>query len=302
MSQSLAGIKLAVIGGDARELILCEELTKKGAKVKVLGLPKEKLPNSVEVVDSIDEAIINVAALIFPMPGTNQEGKVKAVFSDKDIFLTKDILAKLPFHTPIFIGVARPFLHAWVQELKLKVCEIAEIDEVAILNSIPSAEGAIQIAMENQDITIHGSNSLVVGFGRCGKTLARMLHGLGANTYVTARKPSDLARIMEMGFKPVDYSELPHLISAMDTVYNTVPVQIITRQLLKKMNKATLIVDIASAPGGVDFNTAEEMGLNAILAPGLPGKVAPKTAGKILAQVLPPLIIKELSVPQSVTE
>jgi len=76
----------------------------------------------------------------------------------------------------------------------IQLIETANLDELAILNSIPSAEGAIQMAMDATKITIHGSASFVLGLGRFGTTLARMLHGIGAQVTGVARKPSDLAR------------------------------------------------------------------------------------------------------------
>ncbi|NLT20345.1 MAG: dipicolinic acid synthetase subunit A, partial [Syntrophomonadaceae bacterium] len=80
-----------------------------------------------------------------------------------------------------------------------------------------------------------------------------------------------------------------------DFVYNTIPNMILTKDVLTHANPDILIIDLATQPGGTDFEAANQLGLKAILAPGLPGKVAPVYAGKILAQVIPRLIINELS-------
>jgi dipicolinate synthase subunit A len=70
---------------------------------------------------------------------------------------------------------------------------------------------------------------------------------------------------------------------------------VLNREILKYANPQVLIIDLATQPGGTDFEAANAFGLKAILAPGLPGKVAPVSAGKILADVIPKLIIRELS-------
>ena len=192
----------------------------------------------------------------------------------------------LPRHAQVFTGIARKRLTDLCHENGLRLIKLMEFDEVAIRNSVPSAEGAILLAMQNTDITIHGSRSVVLGYGRCGITLARMLHGIGAHVVVAARQEADLARVQEAGLQPVHASSILDAVQNADIVFNTVPAQILTAEVLAKMQKSCVIIDIASAPGGTDFRYAEKRGIKALLAPSLPGIVAPKTAGQILARTL----------------
>src|SRR5690606_12200007 len=101
----------------------------------------------------------------------------------------------------LYIGVAKPVVAELASRYRVRVVESAELDEIAILNSIPTAEGAIQRAMEELPVTLHGSPVVVVGFGRCGMTLARMLGGIGARVCVVARGAGQRARAYEMGFE-----------------------------------------------------------------------------------------------------
>ena len=78
---------------------------------------------------------------------------------------------------------------------KSNIIDIMKCEELAVLNSISTAEGAIQIAMEETNHTLHDSNILILGFGRIGKVLAKMLNAIGANVYCEARKNEDLAWI-----------------------------------------------------------------------------------------------------------
>lgn len=297
MGATLAGYRLAVLGGDERQIFLIKSLLEKGAKVKVLGFPKRGELIGSYFCNSIDEAILDVEVIILPMPGTDLEGNI-ITFGNEKIKITEDVFKNIPDNVPIFLGVAKPFLREWAQRYNKKLIEIANLDEVAILNSIPTAEGAIQMAMEVSPITIHGSNCVVIGFGRCGMTLARMVSSLGAKTTVLARKPKDLARIKEMGLKSAEYFEIKTVLARAEIVFNTIPIPILDADTLAYVNKDAIVIDIASAPGGTDFDFAQKIGIKAILAPSLPGKVAPKTAGLILAEVLPNHILKEISLSQ----
>ncbi|NLK51218.1 MAG: dipicolinate synthase subunit DpsA [Syntrophomonadaceae bacterium] len=291
----LQGIQIAVLGGDDRELVLIPELIKMGAKVKVAGFPPCSELSEAHIAETVEEAIVDVQAIIMPMPGTDESGNIRAVYSPHNLKLTDKIVRQIAPYTPVLIGVARSFLKEWAARYRFNLIEMADMDQVAILNSIPSAEGAIQIAMESLPITIHGSQSWVLGFGRVGKTLARMLNGIGAMTTVCARNPADLARIWEMGYREVSFKQMMEKIAEADIIFNTVPVMALDRSVLIRCKREVLILDLASTPGGTDFEAAAELGIKAILAPGLPGKVAPRTAGKILAQVIPRLILEALN-------
>lgn len=115
---------------------------------------------------------------------------------------------------------------------------------------------------------------------------------MGAETTVAARRPSQLALAKTWGLATCSLYELEEKISSFELIYNTIPALVLTRELLKNTREDVLIIDLASSPGGVDFTAAKELGREAILALGLPGKVAPVTAGKILAEVIPSLLLR----------
>jgi dipicolinate synthase subunit A len=299
MVGKLSGVTIAVIGGDERQIFLVNKLLEMDANVKAIGLPEREELAGCEFCNDLPQTIIDAQAIILPMAGTDFEGKIITALSKKKLALTEQIFQSIPNHVPIFLGVAKPFLKEWARFYQKKLIEIADLDEIAIPNSIPTAEACLQIAMEKLPITIHGSKTVVLGFGRCGQTLARMLQAIGAKTTVIARKPRDLARIREMGINAGTFSQLPEILPQADLIINTIPIQILSEKQLMYVNKDALIIDIATAPGGTDFQAAEKLGLNAILTPSLPGLVAPKTAGHILAEALPKLILAEISLPNT---
>jgi dipicolinate synthase subunit A len=113
-----------------------------------------------------------------------------------------------------------------------------------------------------------------------------MLRGLGANVTVAARKERDLASVFAAGLEPLPLDQLARRIGEAELVFNTVPAMVLPRSIIERMNPECVILDVASAPGGTDFQAASERGIRGLLAPSLPGKVAPKTAGRIVARVI----------------
>ncbi|KEO82988.1 dipicolinate synthase subunit DpsA [Tumebacillus flagellatus] len=283
----LTGIKMAFVGGDARIIEVIKHASELDAGIVLIGFDQLEtpLPDTVKAELSPD-VFSDVDAIVLPVSGMDDEGNVQAQYSSSPLVLDESHFEAMPRHTMIFTGIARKRLAETCQARDLRLFKLMELDEVAIHNSIPSAEGAIQFAMQNTDITLHGSHSVVLGFGRCGITLARMLTGIGANVTCCARSAADLARIEEMGLQAVPMQDLAAAVREAQIIFNTVPAMILSAQILAKVPKSCVIIDIASNPGGTDFRYAEKRGIKAILAPSLPGIVAPKTAGQILARTL----------------
>ena len=142
-------------------------------------------------------------------------------------------------------------------------------EELAVLNTISTAEGAIEIAIANTNKIIHGSNVLILGFGRIGKVLARKMAGLSAKVTCAARKDEDLAWIR-----------------AYDIIINTVPHLILTKERLEYVKEDVLLIDLASNPGGIDKKTVKERNLKLIWALALPGKVAPVTTAEFIKDTI----------------
>lgn len=294
MEYKLGGVRIAVLGGDDRERVLIPRLLELGANLKVIGFPPLPELTGATLVTSLEEAVADVDVVIMPMPGTDMQGNIRAIYADEKLVLTEGVIKKIPKGAPVIMGVAKPFVREWANKYGLKLLEIAEIDEVAILNAIPTAEGAIQLAMEQTDFTIHNSSAFVIGYGRVGFTMARVLAALGAKVTIVVRKKADMARGYELSFNVCNYQQFAAEICKADLIFNTVPALILNKELLGNVAQKALIIDLASQPGGTDFQAAEDLGIKAILAPGLPGKVAPKTAGEILAKVIPGLILENL--------
>ena len=153
-------------------------------------------------------------------------------------------------------------------------------------NTLPTAEGAIQIALEELPITLQGCRTLVLGYGRLGRALAPRLTALGAKVSVAARKWSDLAWIEAAGCTAEHSGELRGWLCAFDLIINTVPTRLLGEEALTELKPGCLVIDLASKPGGVDWEAARRLGVRTVWALSLPGKVAPVTAGKSIRSTI----------------
>lgn len=290
----LTGTQAVFIGGDARQLEVIQRLLELDATVQLIGFDNLETPlNGVAKAKLTPEALAQADVVLLPAVGTDENGKVDSIFSSGELLLTDECIGALPKHAKLFTGMAKPYLKSMCGKHSISLVELFDRDDVAIYNSIPTAEGAIMMAIQNTDFTIHGSVSMVLGMGRTGLTVARTLKGLGSRVKAGVRKPEDFARALEMGFEPFYTKELLKQVSDVDLLFNTVPSMIVTAQIIANIPHRALIIDLASRPGGTDFRFAEKRGIKAMLAPGLPGIVAPKTAGRIIAHTVSELLMED---------
>ncbi|TFE24435.1 dipicolinate synthase subunit DpsA [Cohnella luojiensis] len=290
----LTGIQIVLAGGDARQLEVIQRLTELDASVTIAGFDRLDTPFSgVIKAEWTPEILKQADALILPAVGTDDEGLITALFTDQELKLTDAHLAGIPKTCKVITGMAKSYLRKMCEKYHLELVELFERDDVAIYNSIPTAEGALMMAIQNTDITIHGSNCIVLGLGRTGFTMARTLQALGARVKVGVRRDEAFARAFEMGFEPFYMPELARQAGNIDLIFNTIPTMIVTAQVIAQLPLRACIIDLASKPGGTDFRFAEKRGIKAMLAPGLPGIVAPKTAGRIIANSLTQIILED---------
>ncbi len=166
-----------------------------------------------------------------------------------------------------------------------RVYDLCTRDDFSIENAIPTAEGAIAIAISNTQTMLYGSNILITGFGRVSRILIDRLRSFRANLTVAARKSGNLAEIRALGMNAINISDIKNLIKDFDIVFNTVPYCIFDSETLREALPDTLFIELASRQAGFDSLTANKLPYF-VNAPGLPGKTAPISAGKIMAETI----------------
>ena len=280
-------MKFAIIGGDLRIIKLAEMLSKEDNEIYVYGLEKaEDLrdnPN-IKQCDTIKKAIQNVEIVIGPIPFSSNGNTINMPFSDKEVTIREMMHV---INAKVFIaGGITPEVYGMANDEYIEIIDIMKREELAVLNTIATAEGTIQIAIENTNKILHGSEVLVLGFGRIGKVLARKLAGLSAKVTCAARKDEDLAWIQAYGHKATNINTIGENLNQYDIIINTVPHMILTEKRLKYVKNNCLLIDLASNPGGIDKKAVKDNKLKFVWALSLPGKVAPITSAEFIKDTI----------------
>lgn len=294
----LQGLNIVILGGDRRETELFRCWSNAGLTVKLVGF--ERYPGLEQKAIAAQEDLQEAEVMIVPLSGIKKGGMAGALFAEEPLCVMPYIIQPARRYL-LLAGSVHPELQGALPE-KAEIVLTEEDTELALLNAIPTAEGAIQKAMELSEITLHGSSALVLGLGRCGATLARALQGIGALVTAVVRSHAAAALAATMHLNVVFFEEMPRAVKSADFIFNTVPAPVLTADVLKETNPDCLVIDLAAAPGGTDFTAAQQSGLTALLLPGLPGAVAPRSAGRILDRVYRRIIMEKLTVCKTLRE
>ncbi len=281
----LGGHKVALVGGDRRNDYLGRALNTLGAEVWVARRKAPEGPG-LHHCAGVAEAMAGASVLVCPMPPFGPAGRVWSDDPEDVLALTGRDFALMTAPSLAFSGAFPPALASEARRAGCEPISLGDLDEVAILNSIPTAEGAIWMALERTTVTIHDSRSLVLGYGRIGQTLAQTLRALGAHVTVVARRPEARARAVACGCEAVGFDGLARAATGARFAFNTVPALVLVGDVLSRLHPRAVVVDVASGEGGTDFSAASTLGLAAVLAPSLPGRVAPETAAGYLANII----------------
>lgn len=266
-----------VAGGDPRQAALAALLADDGHGVHTYALEQEAGLKCEPSLDGADRA----DCVILPLPAEGPDGMLNTPLSAQSHSL-EEVLDALRPGQLVCAGMAGDSLKRMASERELVLRDYFAREELAVLNAIPTAEGAIQIAMEELPITLHDARVLVVGFGRLGRALAPRLRSLGARVWVSARRHEQRAAAECMGLGSEGVDHLPDWLCSYDLVFNTVPAQVLGVEELAALKEGALVIDLASRPGGVDMEAAATLGVRVVWALSLPGKVAPVTSGRYI--------------------
>lgn len=253
----------AVLGADARQRAAADRLRQRGWQV-VGG-----------------ERLAAADVILLPMPlGSESES------------LTR-LLAGAKPGAVAFGGRVGPAAAQAAAQAGVPLRDYLAREELAVLNAIPTAEGCIALLLQNRTRTLWHSPVLVLGYGRCGAALAVRLAALGARVTVAVRSPGQRAQAESRGLNACGLEELAHRLPGFETVVNTIPAPMLGRRELAALAPGSLVIDLASLPGGVDLEAAEELGIRAIRALSLPARCAPVTAGEFVADTVLAMLHEE---------
>ena len=272
--------KIAFIGGDARIIFAAEEFAENGFEAAVFGFDAFRAhTGKIKNEESCEKAVSGADFIVLP-PLVSRDGEnVYAPLSKK----------KIPLHSVIF-GDATVFCGGACPDIEGKTENYASKESFALQNAVPTAEGALKIAMEETGETICGMRACVLGFGRIAVLLTKALLALGARVDVFARRSEARALAKAFGANAYAFDAMASEINSYDCIFNTVPERIVGADALAKIKKDTPFIELASSPGGADEALARSLGVKFVPAGGLPGKIMPKTAGKIIYETIKEMI------------
>ena len=282
---------IGIFGGDARQIYMARNFYEKGFTVAAYCIPAqtENGNNTITILSSLQELFDQCTILIGPVPMSRDKITITSVHKAEDMTLAAAAQLLTQNHI-LFGGVIPVSLRTACEKLIIPCHDLIKQERVAILNAIATAEGTIMEAISISDRNIHDSKCLVLGYGRCAKVLAAKLKALDARVLIAARSSEALAYAEAAGLAVITLPYIKCVIPSCHFIFNTIPALVLTRDCLEYANRNVTILDIASAPGGVDYSYTAEHNLNARLCPSLPGKVAPRTSADILVTEICSLI------------
>lgn len=275
----------AVIGGDMRQVRLANSLADDGENVKVFAFDDDTPNLRLKSEQILDDALVGSDVVILPLPALAETQYINTPFC-KDKTDIKTLIEKMDKRQILMGGKLDEYVREIAKNNGIRCVDYFEREELTVLNALATAEGGIAIAMNEMPTMLCMSRCLVTGFGRIGKLICKMLDGIGANVCACARSNEAFAWIDAFGYEKKHINELGSIVGEFDVIFNTVPHKIFDETVIKNIRSDTLVIDLASKPGGLDFEAAKKYNVKAIWALSLPGRSAPISAGDIIKQTI----------------
>lgn len=291
MTSTNSKTAVAVLGGDARQISAAVTLAEQGFSVSLWGVGEMKeIFASVRCCASWTDAISLADAFLLPLPVTVDGVHLNCPLAPNGEALRMDVLLEHAKGRLVLGGrFSESFLNQ-AEEKQVHCVDYFASEILQIKNALPTAEGAIETAMRELPVTVDGIHAAVIGYGRIGALLSQKLLALGARVTVYARRQESLTRAELHHCGAVLLREgneaavLAHLPRDVRVIFNTVPVRLFTSTVIRALPRGCVFIDLASAPGGIDHTEARREGVPCVWATALPGKYAPETAGRIIAE------------------
>ena len=280
MDGSLTGKVVAVLGGDMRMLEHIRGALADGAAVRHYGcVPDAASIGGAVACASLEAALAGAHIVSCPIPGVGVDAALYAPHAPAPIRLQPGLLGHLAPGAVVFSGPMPPEMEGWAHAAGVKALDYSEDDPLSILHAIPTAEGAIRVAVEHTAETICGMKTLCIGYGRVGVSVAAAFQALNARVTLAARNPVQLARAEASGLDTVHTDRLAEVVGQFDLVVSSPTAKVLTRDVLAAVKPGALVIDLRSPPGSVDHDAAKDLGTKVVWARAQAG-TAPRTAGR----------------------
>ena len=264
-----------VFGGDDRSGYLVDDLLLRGYGVITRGVKQKR-----DSAASLEELAEQAKVLVGPVPLSKYIGDREKQFDRLELCMA------VKAGQLLFAGQIPEDIREIIRYNGARCVDFMKSREVQQANAVLTAEGCLAECIAHRNVQLRGARVCVCGYGCCGREIARVFSGIGANVTVAIRRTQSAWEAASTGYSVCYPEGLGDILSRQEIIINTVPERIVSEEQLDKISKASLLVEIASTPGGFDMNDAKKKGLQAISCPGLPGRYFPEGAARILADFI----------------
>ena len=282
----MSSIRVAILGGDGREVYIGEQLAALGCEVTAFGLDgthSGKFPQA----DSPEAAVTGARWIICPSPGLGAGDRVYAPHSPEPITLTAALLASSEASSGgLVLGRATPSLTEAARETGVQLVEMKDDRSLAVCNATSVAEALVALLVGKTRRVLPEHKFMVLGYGATGAAFTDALLGLACKVSVSARRAENLERARQRGAMPVPFADRVTAMASCDVIVNTVPSTDAIPSSALPAVKDAIVVDIASPPGGLDHEAAKLAEVDVTWARGLAGARAPVSAGDSQLRVI----------------
>lgn len=264
----------AVLGGDMRQVFLAQELAKKQTACHFALCAPPKPNENLLPLSSLEAAAGCSGIIICPIPLCRDAGFLNQAGAKERIPLTH-LLSLLYPGQQFFAGCIPNDFACAAREKNVAIFDFMQDAELSYAGAAATAEGAICEAMQKSPLNLRHSKCAVLGYGKCGRAIAGALSRMPCFVAAAALPEEEIAQASLIAEYAVSLDTFFSQIGEYDFIFNTIPAKILTGEILSRAKPSVTILDIASAPGGVDFDAAARLMLNASSCPGLPGRYSP---------------------------
>ena len=268
-----------IIGGDIRQMYITEYLAKAGYSVFCYGVEN----NIRDTAKNIDEVLRKSDVIIAPFP-FSKDGKNVFLKNSYKRIANEEFANMIPEGKIVFSGAVKNDIRRIIEKKGGKCIDVLANEKIKFYNSVSTAEGTIAEAVMGNGMMLYKSKILIAGYGMCGRILAEKLKNLGADVTICARRNEVRIQASECGFKVLGFDRLCNKISEFEYIFNTVPAIVFDDDIVKKVKKTALFIDIASMPGGIEKESVRRNEINYRHCQGLPGKYSPAVMARLYVE------------------
>ncbi len=254
-------MRLVAWGGDERMKGLVQAAERAGWEAVHIETKSPDVPEKADVI-------------ALPWPHSFKEGKLTGTAIEQ-----ADVVKAVGPCRAMLVGSGAD--EALFQKAE-RIVRPGEDEEFLRFNAKLTAEGALLSILRRRHGALLGKMALITGYGRIGQEMAARLCAMGMFVVVCARNEGQMRMAHSVGAHPVPLAEMASVCAQADVIVNTVPARVFSKAMLETVRLSTPMIELASAPYGLDLDEAVRIGLEVAVESGLPGRYAPMDAGAAL--------------------